>query len=133
VSDLEDFRTKFLARQVAAEEALILGDPEPRLELWSRRDPTTLFSAGGECKSGWDEVSAFFRKLARRFSTGNGFRFDVEVVEVSGDFAYTVGHERYKVSVSGRSIAPRKIRVTHVYRREDGQWKIVHRHGDSAL
>jgi ketosteroid isomerase-like protein len=22
------------------------------------------------------------------------------------------------------------LRVTHVYRREDGEWKIVHRHGD---
>jgi ketosteroid isomerase-like protein len=22
------------------------------------------------------------------------------------------------------------LRVTHVYRREDGQWRIVHRHGD---
>jgi ketosteroid isomerase-like protein len=22
--------------------------------------------------------------------------------------------------------------VTHVYRREDGEWKIVHRHGDLA-
>ena len=24
------------------------------------------------------------------------------------------------------------VRVTHIYRREDGEWKIVHRHGDSA-
>ena len=24
------------------------------------------------------------------------------------------------------------LRVTHVYRRENGQWKIVHRHGDFA-
>jgi ketosteroid isomerase-like protein len=23
-----------------------------------------------------------------------------------------------------------KLRVTHVYRREAGEWKIVHRHGD---
>jgi ketosteroid isomerase-like protein len=24
------------------------------------------------------------------------------------------------------------VRVTHVYRREHGEWKIVHRHGDSV-
>ena len=51
MSDLDEFRTKSLARQSQAEEALILGDPEPRMKLWSRRDPVTLFSAGGQCKS----------------------------------------------------------------------------------
>jgi ketosteroid isomerase-like protein len=25
---------------------------------------------------------------------------------------------------------PYTLRVTHVYRREHGEWKIVHRHGD---
>jgi ketosteroid isomerase-like protein len=25
---------------------------------------------------------------------------------------------------------PYTLRVTHAYRREDGDWKIVHRHGD---
>jgi len=24
------------------------------------------------------------------------------------------------------------VRVTHVYRRENGEWKIVHRHGDEV-
>jgi ketosteroid isomerase-like protein len=24
------------------------------------------------------------------------------------------------------------VRSTHVYRREDGEWKVVHRHGDNA-
>jgi ketosteroid isomerase-like protein len=25
-----------------------------------------------------------------------------------------------------------RIRVTHIYRLEDGQWRLVHRHGDFA-
>jgi ketosteroid isomerase-like protein len=47
----------------------------------------------------------------------------------SGDLAYTVGYERNKVKVDGE---PRtyELRVTHVYRREDDHWRIVHRHGD---
>ena len=131
MSDLDEFRTKTLVRQSQAEEALVLGDPEPRMDLWSRRDPVTLFSAGGQCKSGWTEVSQFFRWLARRFSDGSGFSFDLEVVDISGDLAYTVGFERYNVSIADGPVEPRLIRVTHVYRREDGEWKIVHRHGDS--
>ena len=131
MSDLDEFHTKTLVRQSQAEEALVLGDPGPRMDLWSRRDPVTLFSAGGQCKFGWDEVSQFFRWLARRFSDGSGFSFDLEVVEISGDLAYTVGFERYNVSIAAGPVEPRLIRVTHVYRRENGDWKIVHRHGDS--
>jgi ketosteroid isomerase-like protein len=29
-------------------------------------------------------------------------------------------------------VEPITVRVTHVYRRDDGAWKIVHRHGDLA-
>jgi ketosteroid isomerase-like protein len=34
------------------------------------------------------------------------------------------------VSVDGGPVKPNTLRVTHVYRRENGEWKIVHRHGD---
>ncbi len=44
--------------------------------------------------------------------------------------AYTVGYERSIVSVDGGPPTPNILRVTHVYRRENGEWKIVHRHGD---
>jgi hypothetical protein len=29
-------------------------------------------------------------------------------------------------------LEPYTLRVTHAYRREDGEWKIVHRHADSV-
>ena len=45
MNDLDDFRTKTLVRQAEAEEAMVLGDPAPRMELWSRWDPVTLFGA----------------------------------------------------------------------------------------
>jgi hypothetical protein len=48
----------------------------------------------------------------------------------SGDLAYTVGVERTDLSVDGGPPHSTKLRVTHVYRREYGEWKIVHRHGD---
>jgi len=41
MSDLDDFRTKTLARQAEAVEALVLGDPAPWSEMWSVRDPVT--------------------------------------------------------------------------------------------
>ncbi len=131
MADLDDFRTEIRAKHSRAEEALIRGDVAPRMETWSRKDPVTLFSAGGEHISGWAEVSEFFRSLARRFSNGSGFTFELVAAEVSGDLAYTVGFERFNVSIAGGPVQPRTIRVTHVYRRENSEWKIVHRHGDS--
>jgi ketosteroid isomerase-like protein len=133
MSELDEFRSTVLARQAEAERAMVLGDPAPRMALWSRRDPVTLFGAAtGGCKTGWDELSRIFRWVASTFSDVSDFRFDVEVANVSGDLAYTVGYERFNGSIDGRPVAPVTVRVTHVYRREDGEWKIVHRHGDSA-
>jgi ketosteroid isomerase-like protein len=131
MSDLDDFRSTMLARQVEAEQAMVLGDAGPRMELWSRRDPVTLFGAAGMSKAGWDELSRIFPWVASRFSNVSDFRFDIEVADVSGDLAYTIGYERFNGSIDGRPVEPITVRVTHVYRREEGEWKIVHRHGDN--
>jgi ketosteroid isomerase-like protein len=44
--------------------------------------------------------------------------------------AYTVAIERYTASREGQPPAPTELRVSHIYRREDGQWHTVHRHAD---
>jgi hypothetical protein len=44
--------------------------------------------------------------------------------------AYTVAIERYTASADGAPAAPTELRATHVYRREDGHWRAVHRHAD---
>ncbi len=134
MSELEDFRSITLARQTEAEEAMIHGDPSLRLAMWSRHDPVSLLGAWGPNKTGWDELHRTFLWVAERLSsaTYTDFRFDVEVAEVSGDMAYSVGYERFNGSVNGGPFEPYTVRVTHVYRREDGEWKIVHRHGDLA-
>jgi ketosteroid isomerase-like protein len=43
-----------------------------------------------------------------------------------------VGLERFNHHTEDGRVEPITVRVTHVYRREDGEWKIVHRHGDLA-
>jgi ketosteroid isomerase-like protein len=130
VSDLDDFRAT-LAEQGEAEAAFHQGDAGPRMALWSHQDPVTLFGAAGMFKSGWDELSRLFPWIASRFSDVTEYRFDVEVADVRGEMGYAVGYERFTGSIDGRPVEKVTVRSTHVYRREDGEWKIVHRHGDN--
>jgi ketosteroid isomerase-like protein len=129
MSELDDFIASTLPRQIKAEEAIHNGDPAPRLEMWSTEDPVTLFGAWGPCKSGTDEVTRISRWVASRFSHSTAYSFELVAAGVSGDLAYSVGYERNATSVDEDPVEY-TLRVTHVYRREDGEWKIVHRHGD---
>lgn len=128
-SELNTFLATFLPRQMAAEEALHNGDPEPRLALWSRNDPVTVLGAVRNAR-GWAEVSQLFRWLGSRFSNCTSYSFDLVAAGVSGDQAYMAGYEHTSVSINGAPVESYTLRVTHIYRRENGEWKIVHRHGD---
>ena len=129
MSELDDFLAATLPRQLKAEEALHNGDVTPRLEMWSRQEPLTVFGALRGA-NGWDEVSQSFRWIASRFSNCTAFNFDLVAAGVSGDLAYTVGYERGSRSWDGGPVESTTLRVTHVYRRENGEWKVVHRHAD---
>jgi ketosteroid isomerase-like protein len=130
-NEVEEFRRTVLARQAEAEAALHQGDPRPRMEMWSRREPVTLFGAAGMFESGWEQLSETFPWVASRFSNVSDYRYDVLVADVRGDMAYAIGYERFSGSIDGGPIKAVTVRSTHVYRREDGEWKIVHRHGDN--
>jgi ketosteroid isomerase-like protein len=113
----------------SAEQAPINGDPGPRLAMWSTQDPVTVFGAE-KSTIGPEEARQVFRWLAARFSNCTDYRFELVAASASGDLAYTLGYERFSFSMDGGPIQPITLRVTHVYRREDGEWKIVHRHAD---
>ena len=67
----------------------------------------------------------------RSFSDCTSFAFELQAYDVVGDMAYTAGLEHTSASVDGE---PRTytLRATQVYRREHGEWKVVHRHGDTV-
>ena len=52
------------------------------------------------------------------------------IVASSGDLAYTVGFERGAVRVDRGREEEMVIRVTHIYRRGNDGWKLIHRHAD---
>jgi ketosteroid isomerase-like protein len=124
----EEFRTTTMKKFAEAERAIHGGDPEPRISLWSRRDPVTLLGAEVPSRSGWAELEPVFRWLGDRFSGVTDYRMDLIACQAVGDMGYTVAFEHTTTQVYGET-RQYTLRATHVWRREDGEWKIVHRHG----
>jgi ketosteroid isomerase-like protein len=118
-------------RQLAAERAIHEGDAEPRKALWSHRDPVTLFGADLDHVSGWAAVGPAFDLVASWFDECPAYDVELLAAGASGDLAYTVCFEHSSTVVDGVERSYR-LRVTHVYRREDGAWRFVHRHGDQG-
>jgi ketosteroid isomerase-like protein len=125
----------FLARFERATEAFINGNPQLWLELASRRDDATIMGGWGAYERGWNEVGPRYDWAAARFRP-SGARLTVEYLAggVSGDLAYTVAIERAESLVVGQDKARRhELRVTHFFRKEDGAWKLIHRHADPLM
>ena len=110
---------------------LLKGNPEPVNKLWSRRDDVTLANPFGPPVHGWDEVAKTGDLAASQVRDGE--LVSVEIVEklVTSELAYVVEIERSKAKIGGsEDITPFALRVTMIFRPEDGTWKIVHRHAD---
>lgn len=129
MADVDEFLASVLPPLTAADTALHNGDAGPRIALWSRNDPVTLFGAL-QTKTGWAEVAPVFGWVASRFSDCESFEYEVMAAGASADLAYIVGVEHTTASVGDGAPEAYALRVTTVFRREDGEWKVVHRHAD---
>ena len=112
-----------------AEVAVHNGDASPRRAIWSRNDPVTVLGAARNA-SGQQELDELFTHLAETFSDCTSYEIELLEAEVRGETAYTVGFEHTTATVNG---VPRTytLRATQIYRREDGEWKVAHRHGSA--
>jgi len=126
MEDLDDA----LRAMTAALTAIRQGDAQPYIDRWSTADDVTLFGAWGPIEQGRDRLEQTFNWVSSRFGPTGDCRQDLSSVHVSGDLAVTIGMERGPATVDGGEPREMVIRTTHVYRREDGEWRLVHRHAD---
>jgi ketosteroid isomerase-like protein len=129
MDEVDKFLDSTLPRLREADVALQDGDAHLRIAMWSPNDPVTLFGAAGSA-TGWKGIKPVFEALASRFSQCESWEYDVIGADVSGDLAYLVGTEHITGSIAGAPPVPFSLRVTTIFRREDGEWKVVHRHAD---
>jgi ketosteroid isomerase-like protein len=130
MTDRDEFLAWIRTALHEAELALHNGDAAPRRALWSRNEPVSVLGAARNAY-GQQEIDKLFTALGSSFSDCTSYAFDLQACDVAGDMAYTAGLEHTSVSVDGQ---PRTytLRTTQVYRREFGEWRVAHRHGDTA-
>jgi ketosteroid isomerase-like protein len=109
----------------------VKGNPEPAQKLFSHREDVTLANPFGPPVRGWDEVAQTLERAASNYRDGEAIGFENVAKYVTPDLAYTVEMVRMQTKVGGRdNVTPIAVRVTTIFRPEDGEWKIVHRHAD---
>ena len=79
---------------------------------------------------GWDDVKKSFDQFARIAAAGHVALKD-QWIHVLGDVAYELGVE-YGGGTLGGIATTWEHRVTNIYHREDGSWKMVHHHSDMS-
>jgi ketosteroid isomerase-like protein len=109
------------------------GDTKSWIDAWSHREPVTIFGAGVRSRVGWEEVHRTITWVASAFDDCRTYEYELITAGVEGDLAYTCGFERYTAARPDGGAVSNELRVTHIYRREEGVWKLVHRHGDHAM
>ena len=130
-TEVDDFLAATMPRLNAAEVALHNGDADPRFATWSHSDPVTVLGAAANA-IGWAEIGPLFERLGSSFSNCTSFENEVIAAGASGDLAYIVAFEHTTASIGGAAPGAYVLRATTVFRREDGEWKVAHRHADPA-
>ena len=120
-----------IERYHEALDRFFTGDPEPVVALLSRHEDVTLANPFGPPARGWEQVATNARRAATYYRDGGATGFESVTKYVTPNLAYIVEIERYRARVGdGSEILPVALRVTSIFRREEGTWKLAHRHAD---
>jgi ketosteroid isomerase-like protein len=96
--------------------------------IWPHNNSVTTMHPIGGRETGWDAVEGSFNGVAQ-LASGGKVELKDQLIQVFGDVAYEIGNEKGEFKVNGQQL---KIdhRVTNIYRKEGGSWKLIHHHAD---
>jgi NAD(P)H-dependent FMN reductase/ketosteroid isomerase-like protein len=129
--DREPF-SAFMGRRPDIAQAYVDGKSAPLDAIVAHRDPATFFSPRGDGTQGAQTVARRYQEDARSFAPKGESRLEVLQAGAGGDLAFWTGyqHARARIAAKPGETLPMTLRVTEVFRYEDGGWKLVHRHAD---
>ena len=112
----------------AALNQMAAGDGSSMDAVWGHgNDVTALHPIGGR-NEGWDETRTAFEQVGS-VASGGQVRLRDQLIQVGTDLAYEVGIEEGEITMAGEQVSF-DHRVTNIYRRVGGEWKVVHHHTD---
>ena len=117
-------------RFYAALNRMLNGDAGSLGDIWSHSSTVTTMHPVGGREVGWEQVRESWEQVAQLCTKGQ-VKLDDQFIQVAGDAACELGVERGQFSLAGQEVTV-DHRVTNIYRRESGAWKIVHHHTDIA-
>ncbi len=127
---VDDFDEVVEQYHLALDE-IMKGSPDGYKRIYSHRDDVTLANPFGPPVRGWDEVAKTLERAASHYRDGEATGFENVAKYVTAELAYIVEMERCKAKVGGRDdVTSIAVRVTSIFRPEEGTWKVVHRHAD---
>jgi ketosteroid isomerase-like protein len=127
VEDVDEFIEQFHL----AQGEFLKGNPEPVKKLFSHTEDVSHASPYGPPVRGWDKVAKAIDHSSSLRSDGELVGSEIVAKYVTPKLAYIVQIERVKAKVGAREdITPFALRTTMIFRPEDGEWKVVHRHAD---
>jgi ketosteroid isomerase-like protein len=122
---------ELLGRYHRAADAFSHGDPGPVKELYSDADDVTFANPFGPARRGREAVMGALDYASSRMSDGQVVGCDELARYTSDELATILEVEHWRARIGDRdSVEPSDLRVTRTFRRESGEWKIVHRHAD---
>ena len=134
-NQVADSLQPFLRQLGRALTAVANGDSEPMKALCSHTDAISQCGFWGGVERGWAEVSERWDWVAAQFLPGAGVvTSETSFLTATNEMAYGVFIERWLGQFTSRSEPTETmIRATLIFRRENGSWKAVHRHGDERI
>jgi polar amino acid transport system substrate-binding protein len=114
----------------SALNALFDGNVAPMKEVWSHAADVTYMGPDGGFQVGWDQVLANWEKQAARKLGGKITPAEMRIT-IGQDIAITHNYEQ-GANTNAESGKPAKvsIRVTNLFRKENGRWKMIGHHTD---
>ncbi|MFC6939049.1 YybH family protein [Salinirubellus sp. GCM10025818] len=112
----------------SALEEMANGDAGSMADIWSHEDDVTTMHPIGGREEGWDAVRESWEGVASSSADGTVTRTD-QIIRVIGNSAYELCTESASMTFGAEPISL-EGRATNVYRKENGEWKVVHHHAD---